>query len=272
MPEWPDLHVAQGRLERALPGRRITGVKVGDPIVIRSTRPVEELLFGRVFRSVAHRGKFMLFELDNVTIVVNPMLSGLFQLKSWQAGASKDTRLRLALDDGTELRYRDDTRMGKLYVLQGEAPEAAVPGFADLGPDAPRISRSEFVARSRKRGGEVRNLLQDQRVLAGIGNAYADEILWEAKLHPKRTVRSLSDDEVTNLYSALQQVLAYGVDEVEAGTPPDLGVKIRTHLKVRGRAGEECRRCGGRIRRTRKGDDETDYCPTCQPPPPGQLL
>jgi len=272
MPEWPDLHVAHGRLERALPGRRITGVKVGDPVVIRATRPVEELLFGRTFKGVRHRGKFMLFDLDNVTVVVNPMLSGLFVLTRWEASASKDTRLRLALDDGTELRYRDDTRMGKVYVLQGEAPETAVPGFAEIGPDAPRISQSEFLERARKRGGEVRNLLQDQRVASGIGNAYADEILWEARLHPKRTVRSLTPDEATGLYVAMQSVLARAIDEVESGTPPELGVKVRSHMKVRGRAGTACRRCGSKIRRTRKGDDETDYCSTCQTPPPGQLF
>lgn len=272
MPEWPDLHVAHGRLERALPGRRITGVKVGDPVVIRATRPVDELLFGRMFKSVRHRGKFMLFDLDNVTVVVNPMLSGLFLLKRWEAPASRDTRLRLALDDGMELRYRDDTRMGKVYVLQGEAPEAAVPGFAEIGPDAPRIAEAEFIERARKRGGEVRNLLQDQRVASGIGNAYADEILWEGRLHPKRTVRSLSPAEASGLYAAMQQVLARAVDEVEAGTPPELGVKVRSHMKVRGRYGTPCPRCGTGIRRTRKGDDETDYCPGCQPPPPGELL
>ena len=272
MPEWPDLHVAHGRLERALAGRRITGVKVGDPVVIRATRPVEELLFGRTFKGVRHRGKFMLFDLDNVTVVVNPMLSGLFLLKRWEAPASKDTRLRLALDDGMELRYRDETRMGKVYVLQGEAPEAAVPGFAEIGPDAPRISQAEFLERARKRGGEVRNLLQDQRVASGIGNAYADEILWEAKLHPKRTVRSLSRDEGIALYAAMQHVLARAVDEVEAGTPPELGVKVRSHMKVRGRYGTSCPRCGSKIRRTRKGDDETDHCPACQPPPPGELF
>ena len=272
MPEWPDLHVAQGRLERALPGRRITGVRVGDPVVIRSTRPVEELLLGRVFRAVRHRGKFMLFDLDNVTIVVNPMLSGLFLLKRSEAPASKDTRLRLALADGLELRDRADTRMGKVYVFQGEAPEAAVPGFAELGPDAPRISQAEFLDRARRRGGEVRNLLQDQRVASGIGNAYADEILWEARLHPKRAVRSLTRDEQIGLYLAMQHVLARAVDEVEAATPPELGVKVRSHLKVRGRYGTPCPRCGSNLRRTRKGDDQTDYCSTCQPPPPGELL
>ena len=272
MPEWPDLHVARGRLERALVGRTITGVTVGDPVVIRATRPADELLLRRAFRSVRHRGKFMLFDLGNLSMVVNPMLSGLFELKPPGARASKDTRLRLALDDGQELRYRDDTRMGKVYLLEGEAPEAAVPGFAGLGPDAGGISAKDFVRRAQARGGDVRNLLQDQRTLAGIGNAYADEILWEASLHPKRAVRSLSPAELRGLHAAIRHVLARAVDEVEAGTPPELGVKVRAHMQVRGRAGTACRRCGSTIRRTRKGDDETDYCPSCQPPPPGQLL
>ena len=272
MPEWPDLHVAQGRLERALPSRAVTAVTVGDPVVIRATRPLEELLVGRIFRSVRHRGKFLLFDLDGAAIVVNPMLSGLFELRPQGARVSKDTRLRLALDDGTELRYRDDTRMGKVYVFQEEAPEAAVPGLAGIGPDAPRIGDAEFLARARKRGGQVRNLLQDQRVASGIGNAYADEILWDAQLHPKRAVRSLSGEESAALYAAMQHVLARAVDEVEAGTPPELGVKVRAHLKVGGRSGTPCPRCGSTIRRTRKGHDETDYCPACQPAPPGQLL
>lgn len=272
MPEWPDLHVAQGRLERALVGRTITGVTVGDPVVIRATRPADELLLGRAFRSVRHRGRFMIFELSGLSMVVNPMLSGLFELKLPGARASKDTRLRLALDDGQELRYRDDTRMGKVYILQGEAPEAAVPGFAETAPDAPRISQAEFLERARQRGGEVRNLLQDQRVASGIGNAYADEILWEARLHPKRTVRSLTRDEGIGLYVAMQHVLARAVEEVESGTPPELGVKVRSHMRVRGRSGTPCPRCGSTIRRTRKGHDETDYCPACQPAPSGQLL
>lgn len=272
MPEWPDLHVARARLERALVGRTITGVTVGDPVVIRATHPADELLLGRSFRSVTHRGKFMLFGLDPVSMVVNPMLSGLFELKPREARASKDTRLRLALDDGLELRYRDDTRMGKVYLLQGESPEVAVPGFADIGPDAREIAPADFVGRARARGGDVRNLLQDQRTLSGIGNAYADEILWEASLHPKHPLRSLSPDELLALHAAMQHVLARAVDEVEAGTPPELGVKVRGHMKVRGRAGTACQRCGSPIRRTRKGHDETDYCPACQPPPPGQLI
>ena len=85
-------------------------------------------------------------------------------------------------------------------------------------------------------------------------------------------MRSLSPDDLHALHAAMQRVLARAVDEVEAGTPPELGVKVRAHLKVRGRSGTACPRCGSTIRRTRKGHDETDYCPTCQPAPPGQLL
>ncbi|CAN5213555.1 DNA-formamidopyrimidine glycosylase [soil metagenome] len=270
MPGWPDLHVLRSRLEREIVGRRITGVVVGDPVVIRSARAVEEMLFGRTFSGVRHHGKFIVFELDGVSVVVNPMLSGLFGLAAAGAKVTRDTRLRLALDDGRELRYRDDTRMGKVYLLEGEAP-AAAPGFSDVGPDAVSIAEADFTARARRRGGEVRNLLQDQRVAAGIGNAYADEILWEARLHPKRTLRSLSPEELSGLHGAMRRVLLRAVEEVEAGTPPELGTKVRSHMRVRGRAGSPCPRCETPIRRTRKGDDETDYCPSCQPPPPGQL-
>ncbi len=269
MPEWPDLHVLRGRLESALVGRRITAVRVGDPVVIRSTRPAEDVLFGRRFRSVTHRGKFLAFALDGATMVVNPMLAGVFQLARPDAKLTRDTRLALALDDGTELRYRDDVRMGKIYLLEADARTSSVPGYADLGPDADELSG--FAARARSRGGEVRNLLMDQRVIAGIGNAYADEILHEARLHPKRAVRSLSAAELGALEDAISNVIARGVDEVEAGMPPELGTKVRGHMRVRGREGSPCPRCGSPIKRTRKGDDETYLCTVCQPPPAGVL-
>lgn len=271
MPEWPDLHVIRARLAPALAGRRVHGVKVGDPVVLRSARPPEDVLFGRTFGAVTHRGKFLVFALDGVTMVVNPMLSGLFELQPAAARETKDLRLTVALDDGRALRYRDDTRMGKVYLLEGAGPET-VPGYADLGPDAFGIEPEDLVRRAKARGGDVRNLLMDQRILAGIGNAYADEILFDARIHPKRAVRTLTADELRALADSVHRVLARAVDEVEAATPPELGTKPRGHMKVRGREGEPCPRCGARIKRTRKGDDETYLCATCQPPPKGQLV
>jgi len=275
MPEWPDLHVLRDRLAAALIGHAIVRVRTGEPTVIRATRPPAAVLEGRTFRAVRHRGKFLVFDLDgDVRIVVNPMLAGVFILLPSSARLPARTALSLDLDDGAALRYRDDKRMGKVYLLERERPEDAIPGFADLGPDAGALGWTavEFARRARRRGGEVRNLLMDQRFVAGIGNAYADEILWAARLHPKSTVRSLDDARLAALRDALASVLDRAVREVEAGLPAELGTKVRSHLRVRGRAGQPCPRCGGEIKRRRKGDDETDYCSRCQPPPPGQLV
>src|SRR5213076_662095 len=130
--------------------------------------------------------------------------------------ATKDTRLRLEFDGGTELRYRDDVRMGKVYV------GLAAPGYEDLGPDAGTLAwtEAEFSARAKAKRSEIRNLLQDQTFVSGIGNAYADEILWDAKLHPKRRVASLSADEMHRFYAALRGEIAKGLAEVEREMPP----------------------------------------------------
>lgn len=274
MPEWPDLHVLRDRLERALAGRRIERVRVGDPTVLRATRPAEEILAGRRFERVRHRGHHLLFDLDaGVRVAVNPMLAGLFELRPASARAPVRIPLSLTLEGGTELRYRDEKRMGKVHLLEGVEPEAAIRELAEAGAEAGdlRWSEDEFERRARERRSEVRNLLMDHRFIAGIGNAYADEILWEAMLHPKRPVRSLSDEELRRLHRAIRGVMRLAVDAVEAGLPPRLGEKVRSHLRVRGRAGQPCRRCGARIVETRHGEGETDLCVVCQPPPEGRL-
>ncbi|HYG57470.1 MAG TPA: hypothetical protein VD902_05330 [Symbiobacteriaceae bacterium] len=148
-----------------------------------------------------------------------------------------------------------------------------MPGFAGLGPEADpaAFDPQDFVRRGRKRQYEVRNLLLDQTFLAGIGNAYADEILFEARLHPKRKLSSLSDQEWDDLSGAVSRVIVGGVRAVEEGLPPGLGVKVRSHLKVRGRENTPCPRCGTRIVLRSLGYLETNFCPGCQAAPPGQI-
>jgi formamidopyrimidine-DNA glycosylase len=273
MPEWPDLHVVRGRLEQALVGKEIVLVRVGDPLVLRSTRPVETFLAHQRFVAVRHRGKFLIFDLDRGRIVVNPMLAGIFELADADAKLTRSTALSLVLDDGTDLRYRDDKRMGKVHVLDGADDYSDVHGFDALGPDAGDFSWSEreFAERARGTRRELRNLLQDQTFLAGIGNAYADEILWEAKLHPKRRVITLTDEEMSRFYRSLKEVIARGAREVEEGLPPELGTKIRDHMQIRLRKGKPCPRCGTPIIKTRHGLDDMYLCPSCQPPPKGQI-
>ena len=267
MPEWPELRVMQERIAAALVGKKIVAVRVGDPVVLRAVKPVDELLVGRTLRAVTHHGKFLIFAFDGLEMTVNPMLAGIFSLQPAGAKATKDTRMRLEFEGGTELRYRDDVRMGKVYV------GIEAPGLADIGPDAGTLewTEAEFSDRAKAKRSEVRNLLQDQTFVSGIGNAYADEILWAAQLHPKRRVGSLTKDEMHRFYTALRGEVARGLAEVETAMPPELGAKPRLHMKVRGRAGKPCPRCGAVLMRRRKGLDDVDLCPKCQPAPKGQL-
>ena len=255
------------RIAAALVGQKVVAVRGGDPVVLRALKPVDELLVGRTLRSVTHHGKFLIFAFDGLDMTVNPMLAGLFLLQPAGAKATKDTRMRLEFEGGTELRYRDDVRMGKVYV------GIEAPGLSDIGPDAGTLDWTEaaFSERAKAKRSEVRNLLQDQTFVSGIGNAYADEILWDAKLHPKRRVGSLTPDEMHRLYRSLRTVIATGLAEVETAMPAQLGEKPRAHMQVRGRAGKPCPRCGATLMRRRKGLDDVDLCPKCQPAPKGQL-
>lgn len=283
MPEWPDLHVLRSRIEKAVGGRRVAAVRVHDPLVLRATRPLDAALTGRTLTDVAHRGRFLAFTFDDGTrVVVNPMLAGLFDLLPPSTKIRATTAFALTFagadaaapaHDATDLRYRDDTRMGKVYLLPAGAKDTEVPGYAEQGVEAGALdwSADEFAARAKHTRRELRNLLMDDEFIAGIGNAYADEILWAAKLHPKRRVATLDDGEMERLRSALHATLDRAAEIVERELPSELGKKVRGHMNVRGRAGEPCPRCGTRIIRTRHGLDEMYLCPKCQPPPKGQL-
>ncbi len=274
MPEWPDLHVLQERLVAAFAGKRLVAVRVHDPLVLRATRPLDAALVGRALADVVHRGKFLVLVFDDGTrVVINPMLSGLFDAVATETKLRATTAFALSFESGRDLRYRDETRMGKAYLIERDASADAVPAFADQGPEAGALpwTADEFARRARSTRRELRNLLMDQAFVAGIGNAYADEILWAARLHPKRRVATLDDGELDRLHGALRATLEHAVEIVERELPAELGTKIRTHMQVRGHAGAPCPRCGARIVRTRHGLDEMFVCPRCQPPPKGQL-
>jgi formamidopyrimidine-DNA glycosylase len=274
MPEWPDLHVLRGRIDKAVGGKLVTAVRVHDPLVLRATRPFDEALKGHVLASVAHRGRFLAFSFDDGTrVVVNPMLSGLFDLVPPATKIRATTAFALTFDNDVDLRYRDDTRMGKVYLVAAGSRDADVPGYSEQGAEAGGLewSADDFAKRAKATRRELRNLLMDDEFIAGIGNAYADEILWAAKLHPKRRVATLDDGEMDRLRGALRATLERAAEIVEKELPPALGTKVRGHMNVRGRAGESCPRCGATIIRTRHGLDEMYVCPKCQPPPMGQL-
>jgi len=274
MPEWPDLFVLRNRLDQACSGRAAVAGAVYNPIIIRAVQPLPEWLAGRRLNGLSQRGKFLTFHWDDGSLmVVNPMLTGLFAVTDPGAKRTKDTAFTITFEGSLHLRYRDEKQMGKAYLLRGEDPARAVPGFGELGPEADpsTFDEQDFIRRGRKRQYEVRNLLLDQSFLAGIGNAYADEILFDSRLHPKRKLSSLSEQEWADLARSIRSVIAEGMRVVEQEMPPGLGVKVRSHMKVRGRENTPCPRCGTRIVLRSLGYLEANFCPGCQPAPAGQL-
>jgi formamidopyrimidine-DNA glycosylase len=271
MAERPDLEYLVPALARALAGQTVTAVRVRKPVVMRVAVPggAELALVGRRFSGVFRRGHFVRFEFEPgaaIELVVSPMLAGRFVVVEAAAKVSADTAVVFALEDGRELRYRDDVQMGKVYVVPRGAWDQ-VPGLATVGVDVldpKRFTLAAFRALARGRRDQVRVFLMDKSALDAMGNAYADEVLWEARLHPKRRVGSLEPDELERLHAAIATVLD-GARRTIAARAPALDVKLRDFLKVRGRAGTPCARCGTTLRTAGVHGHDTDFCPACQP-------
>ena len=250
-------------------GRSIAAVTLGDPTVLRVLieAPLPALLLGRPIASVERRGHFLRFAIGvDVVLVVNAMLVGRFFLESGKAKRRAGTALLLELDDRQRLSYVDDRRMGKVYVAR-PADEPRIPAYGELGLDvmSPAFSREAFERVLHRRRDQVRQLLMDKTALASIGNAYADEILFAARLHPKTFCGKLGDEDRGRLYQAIRSVLAEACAEIARRRGP-IDEKVRDFLAVRGRAGEPCRRCSTVLRQVRVGAGDACFCPSCQPP------
>ena len=272
MPELPDITVVAEELARRATGREIATASAPTPILLRATEADLAELPGLSLGPATHRGKFLLLPFlrkgrEARLLVANPMLAGRFWLLD--DGTEKvraRTGLRLGFTDGGELRYVDREMLGKLYLIERDRLED-VPGWADMGPDAddPELTLDVFRARIRRHPGELKNLLRNQHFVAGIGNAYSDEILWTAKLAPLRKRRSLSPEEVDRLYEAMRSVLAEATTRLRDVVPPHIETQHREFLQVHLRGGEACPRCGRELRQI-GGDEATTFCRKCQPP------
>jgi len=268
MPELPDLEVIKEVLRRKTSGQRIEVVEVLRPIVLRILTPgisAQAFLTGRTIDDVDRRGRLLLFHLDDGGwMVVNAMLAG--RLRYCRRGERARVRdyLRLRLANGWDLRYHDARGMGKIYLTRDLA---LVPGYTGLGPDAldPGLSDEEFLERLRRHRGEIKGILTRGRLVAGIGNAYADEILFRAGIYPFRKRPSLSHAERAALYEAMRQVLSEAIEVLRERVGEDIHVEVRDFLQVHNRAGQPCPRCGHPISEIKVGRRATNFCRHCQP-------
>lgn len=270
MPELPDLLYINRYLNEHLAGRSITACEIRKPVVLRlgiDQKP-ETALVGKKIVSSEIRGPFLRILLaPEYEMVINLMLAGKLQHQKPGAKVAGYQCLSLSLDDGSVLHVCDQKLMAKVYIVpKGET--SAVPRYDDQGVDilSPLFTFQQFEGlASRNRRKQVRVFLTDQRSLSAIGNAYADEILFEARIHPKTFLRNLDKEKLGNLYQAIRDALAWGAEEVRSAGEP-IHVKVRGHMKVRNRKGDPCPRCGDTIRREGVRGYDVFFCPTCQPP------
>jgi len=270
MPELPELEIVKEVLRRRVIGCRIQQVSFsgkGGPIVARDLigAGFREGLQGAVIQAIERRGKFLIFGLDPRprSLVVNPKLTGRLQLSPPGGKKAGPVHVTLQLEGvEQELRYVDQKRMGQLYLTD---ELSRVPTFDQLGPEPLQDSMEAFGKRLRRFRGEIKGVLSREQFLAGIGNAYADEILWQARIHPYRKAASLTPAETEALYHAVRTVLLESIDKVREAMGEDIHLKPRDFFTVHMRGGKPCPRCGTRISDIRALQRITNFCRTCQP-------
>jgi formamidopyrimidine-DNA glycosylase len=268
MPEAPDLEAIRGYLNRTVAGRAIVCAEVRVPIVARfSKEEFSTALSGNRIDVVDRRGKFLLFRFTAGNVLaVNPMLTGRFQYVEPQERQKPKTCAVVNFDSGKQLRYVDAQLMGKLYLADPGGLDA-IPQYGDMGPDVldPALSEEVFRRRLRRHPGQVKNILTNHAFVAGIGNAYADEILFVAGIHPYRKRTRLSDEEIGRLYHAIGAVMCWAIpilaEKMRDGLVYD---EWRGHLRVHNRGGEPCPVCGARISQITAGQQITSFCRRCQ--------
>jgi len=276
MPELPELEVVQQVLQRRIAGATVERVQVlppGGAIIVRDLTQsgFSQTLTGATISAIARRGKFLIFSMTSAEsaaadlplyLILNPKLTGRLQLAAPNEKRLAKTHVVFSLSSGDELRYVDQKRMGQLYLTR---EKVQVPGFAGMGPEPLDISAAEFRERLRPFRGEIKGILTRGEFVAGIGNAYADEILWAARLHPYRKRTQLTAEEIERLYAAMQSTLRDATEQVRAEMGESIHLKPRDFLAVHMKAGEPCPRCGTPISLVGANQRITNFCRTCQP-------
>jgi formamidopyrimidine-DNA glycosylase len=274
MPELPEVETVRARLEPALVGRRLESVEINDPRLTRPFDPtrVAAELEGERIVAVDRRGKYLIvrFESGRVLLIHLRMTGNLLHGSGeWLAAADPHRRAVVRLDDGSDVAYRDVRRFGTWLLVE---PDELEPYLGDRVGHEP-LERSFTTKRLGEalagRRTPVKAAILDQRRLAGVGNIYADEALWRARLHPRRPAGELGPDELKALHGGIRTALKAGIARQGATlrdyrTPDGGSGTMQDEFKVYGREGDPCERCGTPIEKIRAAGRGTWYCPNCQ--------
>jgi formamidopyrimidine-DNA glycosylase len=276
MPELPEVETVRQSLLPETVGRRINAVTIRDfPGVLGGADPqaVDAALHGLTITGIRRRGKYLLFDLeDTSTLIIHLRMTGQLTHVPHNAPPGRFEHLVLELDSGADLRFADQRKFGRVIHASSEDVERL---SARLGaePLSDEFTAARLEASLARRTGPIKSVLLDQRLVAGLGNIYADEALFRARLHPLRSSGSLSTEEIRRLHRAIRVVLREGL--AHRGTSistfrDGAGQEGRNQLNLRvyghGKRGEPCPRCGQPLRCMVVGGRTSHYCAGCQPP------
>ena len=270
MPELPEVEALGAYLRERAVGHTVDRLEVSSFSALKTYDPPPSTVAGMTVTSAGRHGKFLDIGLGNdLHLIVHLARAGWLHYRDAFKSAnplkpgSGPIALRVRLDDGSGFDLTEAGTQKSLAAYLVRDP-AEVPGVARLGPDALAVSRDEFADRITIRNGQIKGILVDQEILAGIGNAYSDEILHVAKMSPFAMTTKLTDEQVSTLYEAMRQVETDAVTRSVGQRAAELKGEKRAGMRVHARTGLPCPVCGDTVREVSFADKSLQYCPTCQ--------
>ncbi|MBA7603945.1 Formamidopyrimidine-DNA glycosylase [subsurface metagenome] len=264
MPEMPELEVLRENIERLIVGKSIEDFRIIKPYIQKTLLPDD--LIGQRVAAVTRRGKYIEIALEGYRIVVHLMLAGRFKIQPKENPPLKSSAAFIEFDNDNTLHLVEDAKLKRMsmWILP---KEKGTDDIKELGPEPLSeeftVDRlAELLGASRER---LKNFLLNQRNVAGIGNAYADEICWQAGLSPFKQANKLSADEVARLHGAIHKTLIEATEQTRRLTGKGIEInETRPFMAVHRRKGESCPRCGTKIEWVSTTARDTFYCPRCQ--------
>jgi formamidopyrimidine-DNA glycosylase len=273
VPELPEVETIRSLLEPVLVGRRIEHARILDPRLTRPEPPetVADALVGEQIAQVGRRGKYLVIGFEGGrSLLVHLRMTGSLRHErdgSWEGDPYRRAVVRL--DDNSQLDYRDVRRFGTWLLLEPGALDLYLAGRVGIEPLGGGFTAALLATALAGRRTSVKAALLDQRVVAGVGNIYADEALWRARLHPLRAAGSLTEEEIVRLHRGVRTALRAGIERQGATLrdyrrPDGAPGGMQEEFKVYGREGAPCPRCGEPIAKLRVAGRGTWLCPACQ--------
>ncbi len=257
MPELPDVEVVVKRIRGKLLNRCISSVTIFDRTL--TSESIIRTVKGKKIEGISRRGKYILFLLnDRNTLIIHLRMTGELLIKKPDAELSKHTRLIIFLDGDRELRFVDPRRLGKLFFIENMDFQG-IPGLRLMGPEplSEDFTLQTFHTRLKKRGGRIKSILMDQHFIAGIGNIYGDEILFQSGIRPSRKAFDLSEEEIGRLYHTIRSVLKKAIEH-------DADLSEMKDWFIHGRREGLCIKCRKKLERVMIQGRYSYFCEICQ--------